>query len=657
VKAVPALLGLVLVTASCSRGPEPVEAPGSPVVLVSIDTLRSDRVGAYGYTGGTTPRLDRLATESVLFERAYSHYPLTLPSHASLFTGLLPPEHGVRDNRGFRLAEERVTLAERLRDAGYATLGAVSSMVLRHETGIAQGFDAYDDQMGPPRSSGHRFAERRGEDTLDAIAARLDELLPDCPFFVMLHLFDPHAPYEAPEPFARRHDDRYDAEVAYADDLLGRFLDELRRRGLYDRSLIVVLSDHGEGLGDHVEMEHGLLLYREALQVPLLIKAPGGARAGERVAAPVGLIDVVPTILAVLGLPEGDLPGRPLLQAEVAPAGRPVYSETYFTRYQYGWSELRSIIRNDNHYIEAPRPELYDLVRDPEERTNLHSDRVVPPSLLDALEEVGRGTESRSALSAEESANLAALGYVGGAPANSGGQRLPDPKDHIADAEELASIVRGGRDDGPVPNDGRVRDLLFRLAGGNEPLHRAAASRLWAEGRDRLAFEILEPFAGSPQLETQLLLGKLATNLGHGPEARDAFRRAVALDGERADVQLAMGTLLMTEGRPAEAFPWIERALELDPGSAEAWNSLGVLRAGSNDLPSARAAWERAVAADPALGDAWFNLALARRALGEREGAVEALLRYAEVSTGPERVRAFELLRELGWSGTPPSTR
>lgn len=647
-------LALALALASCARGPAPVRSPGAPVVLVSLDTVRSDRVGAYGCARETTPHLDRFAAESVLFERAYSQYPLTLPSHASLFTGLLPPAHGVRDNRGFRLGDEQVTLAERLRQAGYTTLGAVSSMVLRRETGIARGFDSYDDRMGPPRSAGHRFAERRGADTLAALTAALDDLTPGRPFFLMLHLFDPHAPYEAPEPFSGRHGDPYDAEIAYADDVLGRFLSELRRRGLYDRSLIVVLSDHGEGLGDHVEAEHGLLLYREALQVPLMIKAPGGRRAGQRIAAPVALTDVAPTILDAVGLPAADLPGRALLGADPVPAGRPIYSETYFTRYQYGWSELRSVIRNDDHYIRAPRPELYDLARDPAERDNLHESRVVPPSLLDAMEAVGQGAESRAALTAEEEASLAALGYVGGARPEGDWQGLPDPKDHIADAEELASLVRGGRTGVPAPGDARIRELLVRLGAGNEDLHRAAAWRLWGEGRNALALEILEPFADSSRVETQLLLGKLATNLGRFPLARRAFERAVALDEERAETRLAMGTLLMTEGRAAEAAQWIEQALELDPGSADAWNSLGVLRAGSDDLAGARSAWERAVAADPALGDAWFNLALVRRALGDRAGAVEALLRYSETARGRDRARALEMLRELGWSGTLP---
>jgi arylsulfatase A-like enzyme len=225
---------------SCERSE--VGAPGASVVLISIDTLRSDRLPAYGHEAVATPSIDRLAAESVLFERAYSHYPLTLPSHASIFTGLLPPRHGVRDNKGFRLREEHSTLAERLHGAGYRTRGVVSSMVLRSGTGIAQGFEAYDDRM-PKRGSRRRtFAQRRGDVAVEVATRWLDELVDGRPFFLFVHLFDPHAPYEAPEPFASRYEQAYDAEIAYTDRLVGDLLQALEDRGLYDAALIVLLS-------------------------------------------------------------------------------------------------------------------------------------------------------------------------------------------------------------------------------------------------------------------------------------------------------------------------------------------------------------------------------------------------------------------------------
>ena len=276
-----ALLALLLF--AC-RGRESAALP--PIILISVDTFRSDRLGV------VTPRLDAFRRDAVTFERAYSHSPLTLPSHATILSGVLPAEHGVRDNVGFRM-KNVPRLPAQLKTRGYTTAGAVSAYVLRKATGIADGFDAYDDEID--RESGDQSlgaVQRAGARTIDMakqwIAKRAD------PFFYFLHLYEPHAPYDAPEPFRSQHPNAYDAEVAYSDALLGQFFDFLRERDLYDRALIVVLSDHGEGLGDHGEDEHGIFLYREAIQVPLLVKLPHRARAGETVSTPVGLQEVTP---------------------------------------------------------------------------------------------------------------------------------------------------------------------------------------------------------------------------------------------------------------------------------------------------------------------------------------------------------------------------
>jgi len=367
-------------------GPEAANLrfPGAPVVVVSIDTLRSDHLPAYGYRQVDTPAIDAFRQDSILAERAYSHCPLTLPSHVSLLTGELPPVHRVRDNLGYPFdAAAHPYLPALLKAAGYETGAAVSAYVLRGATGLASGFDSYDDRMLPRPGETIDTVQRPGEET---VARALDWLRPRAakPFFLFVHLYEPHTPYDPPEPFASRYAGRpYDGEIAVADAAVGHLFDELKRLGAYDRALIVLLSDHGEGLGEHGEKQHGIFLYRETLQVPLLVKLPGARLAGRTLAAPAGLDDVLPTIVSLLELklPEGargKLPGRSLL-ADAAPGDpgapgdppRRIYSETFYPRLHLGWSDLASLIEGRLHYVEAPVPELYDLAADPGETKSL----------------------------------------------------------------------------------------------------------------------------------------------------------------------------------------------------------------------------------------------------------------------------------------------
>jgi len=435
---------------ACTRSPTPEDggaevAARPPIVLISIDTIRSDRLPAYGYEGVETPAIDRLAGDGVLFERAYSHVNVTLPSHASIFTGLLPSVHGVRDNAGYRLDGAIPTLAAELHRYGYATGGFVSSYVLRSGTGIARGFEVYDDGVGFETGRQLGQIQRAGTDTLAAASEWLAGVAEE-PFFLFLHLYEPHAPYEPPAPFAGRYGNPYDGEVAAADSVVGELIQRLQELGVYEDALVVLLSDHGEGLMDHGEMDHLILIYREVLQVPLIVKLPGGERAGERVAANAQLADVAPAVYSLLGLePPPGLAGDDLLALGAGPStGTPrrIVSESVYPRIHFGWSDLASIVEGDLHFIESPDPELFRLSEDPAERNNvIEEERAAARRLRAALAEIDRSLEAPAEDDPEVRRRLESLGYLSGG--GGGGDRpLADPKSRISVVADLGRAMR-----------------------------------------------------------------------------------------------------------------------------------------------------------------------------------------------------------------------
>ncbi len=551
---------------ACSPVPERTTATGAasprpPVILISIDTLRSDRLPAYGYEGVETPAIDRLAADGVLFERAFTHVNVTLPSHASLFTGLLPPEHGVRDNAGYRLSEGIPTLAAELGRQGYATGGFVSSYVLRSWTGIDRGFDVYDD--GVRFETGRQLGElqRAGTQTLAAASHWLDGVADD-PFFLFLHLYEPHAPYQPPPEFAGRYENPYDGEVAAADRVVGDLLGRLEELGLYDDALVILLSDHGEGLMDHGEMDHLVLIYREVLQVPLIVKLPGGERAGERVGGNVQLLDVAPTVYSLLDLekPAG-LAGADLF--DLPPAGEPrqIVSESVYPRIHFGWSDLASIVEGDLHFIDSPDPELFRLSEDPGELNNvIQEERAAARRLRDALAEVDRTLASPAEEDPETRRRLESLGYLsGGARAREG--PLPDPKSRIgvvADLDRVAELVAGGR-----------------LAEAESVLR-----------------SILE---AEPQLvQAWQQLGDVLDGLGLPEAALDAYRSAFETSGgDAVAAGVKLAELLLRTGRVEEAR---EHALAVVDRSPLAHLVLAEAELVAGDLVAAGEHLERAIA-------------------------------------------------------------
>lgn len=428
---------------ACNRGGESkVASPGAPVIIISIDTLRADHLPAYGYPDVQTPAIDALRRDSILFTNAYTHVPLTLPAHASVLTGKLPQTHNVRNNVGYTVREDIPTIPTMLEPAGYESGGAVSAYVLRSSTGIGATFDFYDDGIVSRPDVALGSLQRAGGDTA-AVARQWISARKEKPFFFMLHLFEPHSPYTPPEPFRSRYKLPYDGEIAAVDQIVAEFIAALKSDGIYDKALIILLSDHGEGLNQHGEAEHGIFLYREAIHVPLLVKLPGNARAGDTAGQPVGLVDILPTVAAVAGVkpPEG-IEGRSLLANDPSSPSRRLYAETLYPRVHLGWSELRSLVGSDYHFIQAPRPELYDLRTDPGETKNVLAEtRRVYASMRDELAKFGSAVEIPTNIDPEEARKLAALGYLGStAPASTG--PLPDPKDGI---RELSAMIEASR--------------------------------------------------------------------------------------------------------------------------------------------------------------------------------------------------------------------
>jgi arylsulfatase A-like enzyme/Tfp pilus assembly protein PilF len=524
----------------------PPKAPRN-LLLVSIDTLRSDHVGCYGYAAAQTPRLDALARSGLRFAEAATVVPLTLPAHSSLMTGTFPAWHGVRDNGGFYLGDDQVTLAETLRAKGYRTGGFVGAFVLDRRWGISQGFDRYFDDFDLDKfakAPGMDAIQRPGSEVVDKALEWLG-VEREQPFFAWVHLYDPHAPYEAPEPFRARFPrtatGAYDAEIATSDALVGRLLDALQDDGRLDETLVVVTGDHGEMLGEHGEQTHGFFIYDPVVHIPLIMAGPGLPH--REIKDQVRILDVMPTVLALLGVPAPKaVQGVSLLPlAGGQSLGLIAHAESWYPRYHYGWSELNSVQDGRYKYIRAPRPELYDLASDPRESHDLSAaDAARLATFERALSELLARTTSTSAakgpqaVDSETEERLAALGYVSGAVSARNLEDRPrgDPKDKI-----------------------RLYNLLKQAGTSSE------------EGNlDRAIAQIKEALAADPEIvEAYMLLGNFYKKAKRSREAIDAYREALAKDSEHQGALFSLAVAYKDEGRLDEALVGFERARSLDP--------------------------------------------------------------------------------------------
>src|SRR6266567_2912656 len=587
------------------------------VILITLDTVRADHLGCYGNKNIQTPTLDALGHDGVVFERAISQVPLTWPSHAAMLTGMYPFQNGVQDFTGQPLEPRFRSVAQSFKQHGYATGAVVSAFVLDRSWGLARGFDFYDDAFAPEafvnRDLG--LVDRRAGESVTRALTWLKKN-PRRPFFFWLHLYDPHSPYDPPEPYRTQYRSHlYDGEIAYADHELGRLITWLKLNKLYDNSLIAFLSDHGESLGEHGEHEHGFFVYNATVHVPLIVKLPAGSgiRPG-RISRPVETVAVAPTLVRVASIQdaiEKQFQSHGLLGGD-AEAEEESYSETFYPFSSFGWSPLHALETTRYHYIDAPDPELYDLIADPEEKNNLAAQQTATVAVLkERLErrlrthrftpaQVG-GQDGSSQLSPDALEKLRALGYVAyrsPVSADALASGLPDPKGKLW---EFNSILEAA-DAFQVGDFATGESLLAKVQERDPKMHAV-------------------PY----------MLGEAALRQRQWGRAAAELQKALELDPNFDQAMTALARALHEKGDDAGARQWLDKALQHDKQNFRAWYELGWIefRAGNKD--SAQTAFEKALSIQP-------NFALAQRDLGilyfgrkQYEKAVSCLLRASQL--------------------------
>jgi len=676
---------------------EPSSAPPN-LILITLDTLRADHLGAYGYPGATTPVLDRLAADGVVFMNAASTAPLTLPAHASVLTGQYPFRHRVRDNLNFRLRDDALTLAEILVDQGYATGGFIGAAVLDARSGIGQGFQAYSRLdtsgiIGQPRID--EDVQRLGSEVVREALTWIEAQ--GGPLFAWVHLFDPHLPYDPPPPYDRRHSDSpYDGEIAFTDEVVGRLLRGLADSGRLGNTVIVVAGDHGEGLGDHGEERHSFFIYDSTIRVPLIFWAPGLLPSGRVVEAQASLVDVLPTCLALLEIPDPQgasrdgIDLRPFMEQD-GPTGRLVYSESLVPLIDFGWSDLRSLRSESEKYISAPRPELYDLSSDHDEMDNLvaaspmraatlraHLDEMLAEDDLDQRD-LGSQVADDRALQ-----QLRSLGYVsGGVVAER--PRVVDPKDMVRQFESFQDLVgdvdqalQEGRPDAAaalitvldqlVPEHhltyhyrGRTAESRGDTRAAIEAYERAIAlgpaytlnyvrlaAAYRANNEPESATRLLRAAAEShpDTISMPLLLGSYYHEAGELDEALSYYLRAREIAPRHPLLLANLAHLYVLRGELGAAISSLEALVEVTPGDPDSWLRLGSLLGQGDHLEASRDALAVAVELAPGRADLRFHLGQALQRLGLLS---EAGAEYrAALELDPSMVRAREALEQMG---------
>lgn len=662
-------LGCVLfLCASCGSPEEPSAetyrpAPSTSILLITVDTLRADFLGCYGRETLSTPFIDELALRGVRFESAVAQVPLTTPSHASILTGTYPPVHQIRDMGGFRLASGVPTLAETLQKAGFDTAAVVAAAVLNREYELDRGFRVYDDRLeaapshpGLPGVVAEIRADRVTDRALQWLEAGWNG---SSPFLLWVHYYDPHFPYDPPEPYRSRYaEDLYAGEIAYTDEQIGRLLQGLSRRGVQDQTLVVFLSDHGESLGEHGERTHGVFLYDSTMRIPLIFSGPG-IPENRVIGQQVRSIDLFPTLLDYLGL----APEKPVAGVSLLPAlreGRPVrshqaYMETVYPKIHMGWSELRALRTDEWKLVLAPRPELYRLSQDPGERENLvtrypaEADRlqkqiweVVGPPERDARVEYRPVDE-------ETRQRLQALGYVSAGASRE--VRLDssgaDPKDRVTvlqGIEEVTEWMNADRFEAAVP---LLENLLAQDA-TNPLLYHQLGLCLQRTGQFERAGQVYREAIrqGADTDQTFAELGETFIRLGKLEEAVTALEEAARRNPANLDNLTNLASAYLQLGRLGEAEEQAQAILAQRPGHGAAHNVLGLVEIQRGNGDRARRHFEDAIRHQPGLAEPYMNLGILARRAGQRRAAARYFRLFLERATGPQyreilpRVRA-----------------
>ncbi len=571
-----------------------VEKPN--LVLITLDTTRADHLGCYGDAQAKTPNIDALAGRGVLFEQALSAAPLTQPAHSSLMTGTYPTYHGVRINGSTALGQSQTTLAEVLTAQGYETGAFIGAFVLDRRWGLNQGFRVYDDQFDLKKYKHLDLAgvQRPADQVVDAALAWLEKEKQD-PFFAWIHLYDAHTPYEPPEPFLSEYGGRgpaglYDGEIAFVDSQVGRFVSWLDANGLDEKTILVVVGDHGESLGSHGEGTHGYFVYDYAMRVPLVVAAPFSELHAVRVESQVSVVDVFPTVLSLLAIdPEMQVHGRSLLPAMFQSQEEHeayAYGESMTPSLQFGWSALYTLRSNRYKWIEAPKPELYDLIADPGETTNLYERhpevaREMSNELERLMRETARNAPAPEAadLDKETLESLAALGYLGGGVP----RRTPDATEPLADPKDKLRIFSAVQQAGEL----MVKDQ-----------HTAAVELLESALQD------------DPKMsQAHLMLATSYAELGQKPKAKAQFDLVLKDDPQSVQALIGMANLLIDEGRSEDVIALCKRTLSLDERNPQAYTLLGEVQAGLGNPAEALVNFEKALEIQPKLTQNRLNLA------------------------------------------------
>ena len=666
------LIVAALLLAACHREPQRV-APSKPdIILITIDTWRADSAGFAGNARVKTPFLDRMASEGIVFTNAHAQNVITLPSHTNILTGLYPYQHGVRENSGFRLDAKIETIATMLRRAGYATGAFVGAAPLDARYGLNQGFDVYDDNYGKGASSLDFALQERPASAVLEPAVRWWQANEGKKRFMWVHVYDPHAPYRPPEPFATQYaSDLYLGEIASVDDALSRQL-----APVIDNALVVITGDHGEARGEHGELTHGLFAYEATLHVPLIVRG-----AGHRVENGfVRHIDIAPTMLDVAGVDKPKaLPGASLL-GEIGK--RDSYFESLSAFINRGWAPLTGVIHGGEKYIELPVAELYDLPRDPGETKNLRDDKrrdVDEARRLLAGFGASAATPNRN-VSAEEAAQLRSLGYVGGAGSTKTSfTAADDPKNLVALDNKMHEVVEAyeKHDLGRAlklanevvaarPDMSAGRELLafvlqqqeripeaienlraaMKSAKRDEEIRVQLALLLTETGKTDEAAQLLAPLANGTNPDALNAYGIALADQGTFDDADALFQRVLQLDPNNAPALQNLGIVALRRDDVAGAQSFLARALALNPRLPLALNTMGVVYARQNDFAHAVEMWNRAVDADPHQYDALFNIGLVEGRAGHTAEARRALQRFVDTAPRERYGKDVETARQ-----------